>query len=760
MEWLEENYHQITPLGNLHILSLPQDSCSDILAILFSLTPKTFNLFWQSQTLQNLCQTYLKDNLSYKLIKQAQLSLLLELQRKSTSPKTKEILKSTLSKLELLAQNQVLEESHFQNLSQFLSNLLSSSDSTQPPSQPHSTKSPTPTFQNFFEESLAILEGQTHSLSTFPTIQQSLISLLNKAKSQHFSIGITGVLSAGKSTLLNALLGEAILGSSTIPETASLTTLKYSQTPYAKVSFWSKQEWEDLKNTLESSYLQSLLENQEFQEFLSRYILDSTQSLEIPLTDLPKFTSANHPSKLCNLIKETTLFTPLDFLKNQVQIVDTPGLDDPIIQREEITKSYLCHCDLLIHTMNASQSATQLDINFILEALQNFNISRLLVILTHADLLSPKDLLQALNYTKESLQNKISTLPNGNLLLKRLDFLTLASYPALLCQTNPQKAKELGYSLQDSNFNSLLEYLQKTLLGSNSTKAKDIIYLTAQGFKKALLTLQENLNFEKSLLFSSQSTILALIETTKKDAQKAKEKLAQLTQNLQNAKEQLQDYSNTAKNLLSQKLLEAQNILIERIFEDIMYDHNRGKSPSKERIERILLQGLKDFLIEILRIYQHNFSQKISQLLDKLALNYRPQITQIPLNESMILKTKMQILNHIPLEQKDSTLTKSLKNAFSIGFKAFKESLYQQSNAIENKLFSDFQNHLNALLEEENQALQAKEQILQKSLKDSANNSQNKAKREQEILTLTHQIATHLNTLQNLQEYATRSNNA
>ena len=59
--------------------------------------------------------------------------------------------------------------------------------------------------------------------------------------------------------------------------------------------------------------------------------------------------------------------TPLKFVQNGVEIVDTPGLDDPVIQREEITKSYLLECDLMIHLMNVNQSATQKDIEFIKE---------------------------------------------------------------------------------------------------------------------------------------------------------------------------------------------------------------------------------------------------------------------------------------------------------------------------------------------------------------------------------------------------------
>lgn len=269
--------------------------------------------------------------------------------------------------------------------------------------------------QDFWGNSLKLLEQkkavlqamQAQNLLNLSSSLAELESLLLKLKNQHFSIGITGVLSAGKSTLLNALLGQEILGSSTIPETASLTLLKYAQTPSAQVSFWNKAEWEDLKSTIEDSTLAELLNNAEFKEVLEKFVQDSTQSLKISLQDLPKYTSANHSSRLCNLIKETILFTPLKFLENKVEIVDTPGLDDPIVQREEITKDYILGCDLLIHAMNAAQSATQIDVDFILQTLQNANLSRILIILTHADLLETKELESALNYTRESIKARL-----------------------------------------------------------------------------------------------------------------------------------------------------------------------------------------------------------------------------------------------------------------------------------------------------------------------------------------------------------------
>ena len=87
------------------------------------------------------------------------------------------------------------------------------------------------------------------------------------------------------------------------------------------MSFWNTQEWEDLKSTMEESHLNALFKNAEFSETFKECVKDTTHTLEISLDEMSKYTSANHSSKICNLIKETTLFTPLKFLEKNVEIV-------------------------------------------------------------------------------------------------------------------------------------------------------------------------------------------------------------------------------------------------------------------------------------------------------------------------------------------------------------------------------------------------------------------------------------------------------
>ena len=73
----------------------------------------------------------------------------------------------------------------------------------------------------------------------------------NYLNNQKFSIGITGVMNAGKSTMLNALMGREILGSAVVPETANLTIVKHNPTDNAKVYYWNTQEWDRIVKSAE-----------------------------------------------------------------------------------------------------------------------------------------------------------------------------------------------------------------------------------------------------------------------------------------------------------------------------------------------------------------------------------------------------------------------------------------------------------------------------------------------------------------------------
>ncbi|WP_104721536.1 dynamin family protein [Helicobacter mesocricetorum] len=760
MEELEEFFKEVYPLKNLYIIDSNLESSSDRVAILLSLDAKNFAIFWEVPVLLQIYKRYLKETISYKLILQVQFGLCLQLQQESVS---KEFVETILAKFNILNQKGLIENKHFLKMQGFLQAILDNKSNAKEPKVKSSME-----FQNFFDESLEILQNQAKKIvASDSTMEKEFEVLLQRAKNRHFSIGVSGVLSSGKSTLLNALLGKEILGSSTIPETASLTILKYGATSYAEVTFWNKREWELLQQTFDLEILNALKAIPKFTQSLQEHILQDSKNMRISLEELPVFTSANHKDKLCNLVKTITLFTPLEILKNNVEIVDTPGLDDPIVQREEITKNYIKKCDLLIHAMNASQSATQLDMDFILQTLETTNISRLLIVLTHADLLEQKELYAALEYTQESVKKQLLEVIDKegfDLFMERLDFIYLSSYPALLSQIDPKKASELGYSLESSNFQAFKDYLNQTLLGQDSFQSKDIIYALTQGFIKIVKQYKTYLSLQKELLFATEDKMQKVLLEAKEEKRKALESYRLKEQNLQESKGQMQEYLKSLKIFLTQKLEEAQNILIQRLFDDIMYDYQKNKIPSNERLENILNQGLKDFLVDILRQYQQNLAKKILQIQNKMQiLKDEQQLIKFHWNESVLIKTKKQILNPIitqlPQYNKNqpSLLLEMLHSVFKVGFESFIEDILTQSYSLQDELILRFDNTLKDVFDAMSKDIATKDEILNKSLSENKFTQEQKALKHKEFNTLEELLDESLEIFRALQIYATRS---
>lgn len=562
-----------------------------------------------------------------------------------------------------------------------------------------------------------------HELKLHDKYYNTLNTIYTNAQNHKFSIGITGVLSAGKSTFLNALLGKEILGSSTIPETANLTILKYKDTESAEVFFWNTNEWEELKKAGQyDKSLQSFVVESEriFGDRLKSYIADTTKSESITLDKLSTYTSANHESKLCNLVKEVALFTPLKFLQNGVEIVDTPGLDDPITKREEITKDYITQCDLLIHVMNASCVATQIDIDFILESLLGQNISRLLIVLTRIDLIGEKELAQSLEYTKTSLATQLKKAEySGDIdsIIERIDFIPVASFLALLHKTNrEEEALNQGFSLEKTGILAVEEYLDKMLLGENSMKQKDILYLAYRGFLKTIEQCREEMRIESSLLNASENELEEMIANLKKEQNKLSLQLDSKKQELNAKQDEMQEFLSVLQNSMQKSLKREQERLQTRIFDEAVYGYTHGTQVDSKRIEEILESGLSDCFSDVSRDFKYKLAKKITQiLLDENSDIKQPKVS-FHAPKEQISKSVATLKDSIPKaisscgKGRENELSIKLQEIFNESFKLFTQILMEKNKEVETKFLEYF-----------SQILQAQEEILKTQIteKDS-----------------------------------------
>ena len=245
---------------------------------------------------------------------------------------------------------------------------------------------------------------------------------LEKAKiPEHYRVAVVGRFKVGKSAFVNKLAGERLAGVDSTPETAAISIFRYDAKPRAEVELVSKEEWEQLaadhavdpKNPEVKRY-------DRFVNFNERPLKKDKDGREIPrkkidienlvqnwlvtggkkhiietkswdtkkdknafLSDIRKFTSSQEP--LHYLVNKLIIYAPISILRDQIELIDTPGLDDTERFRVLLTEELVKEVDAILFLTESGASYSQSDKEFIVRQLRRRQIKHLQLIVTKSD---------------------------------------------------------------------------------------------------------------------------------------------------------------------------------------------------------------------------------------------------------------------------------------------------------------------------------------------------------------------------------------
>ncbi len=200
---------------------------------------------------------------------------------------------------------------------------------------------------------------------------RGLLDTLSDTLVGHVEVALIGRVSSGKSSLINALIGQSLLPVGVRPVTAITTRLTYAAEASAHT-----------------------------------VALDGSIQA-IPLSELPVYLDQDRQGPQQPLrLREVRIGVPAEVLSAGVVLTDTPGLGSLHPQASAHVWDYLPRCDLGVLTLDANATLSPQDLE-LLRALRDAG-SDLRVVLSKADLLDAEALQQQQAYIKATLHEAMS----------------------------------------------------------------------------------------------------------------------------------------------------------------------------------------------------------------------------------------------------------------------------------------------------------------------------------------------------------------
>ena len=199
-----------------------------------------------------------------------------------------------------------------------------------------------------------------------------LDSISRRLNEHVFSVGIMGEFKRGKSTVINALLGQEIVPADIIPCSATLNYVRWDAEKHAQVNF------------------------------------KDGRSVTVPVEELSNYVTkiTTESAKTAEDVDNAVVYYPCTFCQNGVQIVDTPGLNDDE-RMTEISEKVIPTLDAIVMVITTDSPFSQSEADFVRNKVMTSDLGRIIFILNKIDHVRERDRPRLIESVREKIQTSV-----------------------------------------------------------------------------------------------------------------------------------------------------------------------------------------------------------------------------------------------------------------------------------------------------------------------------------------------------------------
>lgn len=280
--------------------------------------------------------------------------------------------------------------------------------------------------------------------------------LLIKLAEDRFTLAVLGQFKRGKSSLMNAIVGEELLPTGVLPLTSAITILRYGPN--------------------------------------ERLIIEKEKSsfpLELTVASLADYVTEKGNPQNQKGVKAAYLELPVPFLRYGLEFVDTPGVGSAITANTETTYNFLPACDAALFVTSVDTPITTVELEF-LNTIKEY-VHKIFFIVNKIDLVADEEKKEILDFVAHTIRSGTG--------------LQIDKVFAVSCQTAIAGRKTGKSELYERSGLKTLEDALSLFL--TEEKSETFLAAVAQKAERIINTEKTNGSFTEKYLQERTETILA-----------------------------------------------------------------------------------------------------------------------------------------------------------------------------------------------------------------------------------------------------------